>query len=691
VLRLAVLGGLSCVATLAHAASLEEDLGRNDVRIWSAPFRLAEGGSVAGLDLPERLDRLGYQRVHDRPGEPGEYFWGNRVFWIYRREHRYAGKDRPARLLGLRLRERDGAIVAALLPDGREQKLGRAKGLWLEPELLSESLSGDRAQRVPIDLDALPEHVWKPVLAAEDARFFEHAGLDGRALARAALANVKAGEVTQGGSTITQQLVKNRDLTPKRSLGRKTSEAVRALNLEAEYDKREILQAYLNQVYLGHVEGLAIHGLGTAARIYFSRDGADLTLAQAALLAGMIQGPNRLSPLRHPDRARERRDWVLERMAELGWAPVREIADARATPIDVRLDAPRPPDALHFLDWINDEVEQQFPERADKDRGFVIETTLDARLQRFAQEAVEEHLRSMRRENRSLRDKDLNAALVVLDGKSGEVLAHVGGDPADRADRFDRARRARRQPGSSAKPLLLLEAFQDCGEQRPLNPSTRVADEPLRIELPSGPWEPGNYDDRYRGVIDVRESLRLSLNVPFVRIARHCGFEATAATMRRAGLQLPEDPPPSFSLGAVETSPLELAGAYTVFASPGKAARPLAIRRIEKPSGNRMATFKPRRSVVVSGSTAYLIHDLLRDAVEAGAPGGAPSSRASRWRARRARPAMRGLPARPAASSPWPGSAWTRPAPPVWAARAMPPRCGSASWSVPSRPDRRVS
>jgi penicillin-binding protein 1B len=621
-----VCAGLSgCLFTLflpivapTEAGSLDDDLGRNDTRVWSAPFRLDDGGSVEQLDLPQRLEDLGYVRVHQRPTAPGEFFWGHEVFWIYRREHRHAGKRRAARLFGLKLRKRDGGISGVLLPDGTDLELTEARGLWLEPELLAESLAGDRAVREPIDLDELPRHAWRAVLAAEDARFFEHAGLDGKSLARAALANVKAGEVTQGGSTITQQLVKNRDLTPKRTLGRKASEAARALALEADYDKREILQSYLDQVYLGHVDGLAVHGLGAASRVYFSKPATELDLGEAALLAAMIQGPNRLSPLRHPQRARERRDWVLSRMAELGWAGVREVAEARNADVRVRPSPPRVPAAVHFLDWVGHQVEEAFPARVEKGRGIVVETTLDPRLQRFAEQAVEQQLAEMRRSDHSLRGRELAAALVALDAATGEVLAYVGGDPANVADRFDRVRRARRQPGSSVKPLLLLEAFEDCGDRSPLNPASRVADEPLRIDLPSGPWEPGSFDGRFRGVVDLRESLRLSLNVPFVRVARWCGFETTAERMRIAGLDLPVEPPPSFSLGALETTPLDLAGAYTVFATRGKAARPLGIRRIEKPGGKRLAAYKPRRRKVVRSSTAYIVHDLLRDAVERG-------------------------------------------------------------------------
>jgi membrane peptidoglycan carboxypeptidase len=194
----------------------------------------------------------------------------------------------------------------------------------------------------------------------------------------------------------------------------------------------------------------------------------------------------------------------------------------------------------------------------------------------------------------------------------------VGGDPRDEKDRFDRVRRARRQPGSAVKPLILLEAFQDCGRRKPLNPSSRVADEPLRIELPSGPWEPENFDGIFHGVIDVRTALRHSYNVPFARVAQWCGPNEVAATMRKAGLSVADDPPPSFALGSLEVTPLELAGAYTVFATPGQAWRPRGIRRVERPSGKRMDRFESRRHVVVHASTAYLVRDLLVDTVGRG-------------------------------------------------------------------------
>lgn len=615
-----VLSLLVCAALvpLSLGAGLEEELGRSEVRVRSAAYPLVAGRSVAQSGLVERLERLGYERVRQRPEVPGRFFYGHEVFWIYRHAHRYRGRDHAATLIGLQLREGQGMILGARGIDGSDYPLEHDDVLWLEPETIAESLDGDRADRVRIRLDELPEHAWRALLAAEDARFFAHSGVDGRSVARAALANLKKGGVAQGGSTITQQLIKNRELTPKRTFGRKISEAVRATMLEAQYDKREILQAYLNQVYYGHVGGLAIHGIGTAARAYFSKDASKLDLAESALLAAIIQGPNRLSPQRHPDRAKERRDWVLERLEELGWVGTDELERARRSAIRVRESKPGSEAPPHFLSWVSQITSAEAGSRLEEGRGVVVETTLDPHLQRLARRIVREQLAELRGQHARLRREPLSAALVALDSRTGDVLAYVGGDPAAVGDRFDRVRQAQRQPGSAIKPFVLLEAFEHCGRRQPLHPASRVADEPLRIDLPSGAWEPENYDRRFRGVIDVRTALAESRNVPLVRIARWCGLEPTARKFERLGLELPDDPPPSFVLGSVETTPLRLAAAYTVLSSPGDALEPRPVRRIEKPGGRRLAELRTRSQRVARPGTAYLVRDLMRSAVVSG-------------------------------------------------------------------------
>lgn len=612
----------STSATLPAAAEpnpLLQELGRNESRVYSAPFAIPLGVKVKDLALEQRLEQLGYERVQTRPEVPGTYFWGHDVFWIFRPACRVDGKDHKARLFGLVLNRDDGLIVGTR--DHRAHTVA-PKHLWIEPLLLAESLDGRRAVRRPTRLDRLPDHVWKAVLAAEDGRFFDHVGVDSRSVARALLANFKAGKIEQGGSTITQQLIKNRDLSPKRSVGRKASEALRALALEATYSKRHILEAYLDQVYLGHLDGLAVHGLATAAQGYFGKAPEALDLAQAALLAAMIQGPNRLSPQRNPGAAAERRNWVIDRMVELDWVDIDAADAARAKQPRLRRKPLEKPDGLPALPWIRETVARALPDRVEQGRGVVAWSSLDPYLQQVAEKESELWMRELKKTHKRLRKAPLSMALVSVDASTGDVLAVVGGDP-QKGGEFDRSRKARRQPGSTLKPLLLLEAFERCGRRDPVYPARRIVDEPLTLELPSGPWSPKNSDGEHRGVVDVRRALRESLNVPFVRLAEWCGRSAMADRLQEVGLAMPDAPPPSFALGALEVSPLELARAYTVVAGEGVLREPSPIFRLERPSGRRAARIKTESRRVVDAATAFLVHDLMLDVARDGTAQGA--------------------------------------------------------------------
>jgi membrane carboxypeptidase/penicillin-binding protein len=271
-----------------------------------------------------------------------------------------------------------------------------------------------------------------------------------------------------------------------------------------------------------------------------------------------------------------------------------------------------------FVAWLAQEVDREEAWRAGHGQGFLVESTLDPWLQRLAEDAVRSQLAALRREHARLRGAGLSAALVALDARTGAVLAYVAGDPDAAAGGFDRARAARRQPGSVVKPFVALEALDGCGRREPLTASSRIADEPLSIELPSGRWTPENFDRRFVGPVLLREALAESRNVPVVRIARWCGFDATAATFERAGFELPPDPPPSFVLGAVESTPLAVARAYTVFATPGRALEPFPIRRIETSSGLGVERGRGGSRRVASEASAFIVRDLLRSAVEHG-------------------------------------------------------------------------
>jgi membrane peptidoglycan carboxypeptidase len=305
-------------------------------------------------------------------------------------------------------------------------------------------------------------------------------------------------------------------------------------------------------------------------------------------------------------------------MEELGWATAVEVAQAKAAPVTARPSRLERRAPVHLLGWVQEVVEAAAPNRAGEGRGFLVETTVDPYLQELAERAVERRLAELSRDHPRLRGSSLSAAAVVLDARTGAVLAAVGGRPDDPPGAFDRVRSAKRQPGSVVKPFVVLEAIDDCGGRDPLTASSRIADEPISLPQAGGDWEPHNFDDRYLGPVLLREALAESRNVPAVRIARWCGFDDTAALFERAGLELPPSPPPSFVLGAVETSPLAVARAFTVFATPGRVLEPFPLARVSASDGSSIERWRPRATEVADRAAAYIVRDLLRSAVEEG-------------------------------------------------------------------------
>lgn len=601
---------------LAEGSRLELEVGRSETRVYSSSTPLEIGERVGDLGVSRRLDRLGYRRVRGRrPNVPGEYFWGFDYFWIYQRAHLLSGqKIVPAALFGLELTRPHGEISGTVEVGADGQVVASKRRAYVEPELLFESLSERRAQRVPVEIEALPDVVWQAVVAAEDGRFFDHRGVDGRGIARALLRNARAGKVKQGGSTITQQLIKVRELTPKRTLGRKVSEGLRALALEAEHTKEEILQAYLNSVYFGSVDNVSLYGIGAAARGYFGVPATELTLDQASVLAGIIQSPNRLTPARHREAARDRQLYVLGRMAELGFISAEQSQAATLPRVRSGNLSTGPTTTLRNA--LREVVEDR-SERLDDGRGVVVRTALDPWLQEVAEESVASLLKRFDRE------QGVSAALVAARISDGRIVAYVGGDPGA-GDGFDRVQ-SMRQPGSTVKPFVAVEALDRCGEREELHLGSRIRDAELTLELPSGSWTPRNSERDYRGVVDLRGTLVDSLNVPTVRVARWCGFEAVAERFEAFGLDLPAERPPSFVLGAVETSPLELLSAYQALAAQGSTERIVLVDSLELPGGRRLGSRFGERGGSrrpVRSSTAHIVREALEDVTEGWGPEG---------------------------------------------------------------------
>lgn len=596
----------------AAAKDLDDVVGRTELVVRSAPYAFVVGRSVQEQALAERLARLGYRRVEGEPTEEGTFAVDGRSWQIHRRGHRIASRDLGSMRIVLEVD--DKGVVRGLRTPGATPLREGARGVWLEPEVLATSWQADRAREVPVALDDLPDHAWQPLLALEDHRFFEHAGVSGRALARATLANARAGGVSEGGSTLTQQLIKNRDLKPRRSVDRKASEAVRALALEASWTKREILEQYLNSVYYGHVDGVGIYGIGQASRTWFGKDASELALHEAALLAAMVQAPNGMNPVRHPERARERRDKAISRMVELEWLDAATGASARGRPLGVDVHAPSRASTRHLLDRVRQVAEEDAAHRLERKLGFEVDTTVDPWLQQRTLEHTGAWLDTLRRDHRRLRGAPLHAVVVVMDAGTGDVLAYVGGDPGAADDGFDRARRAARQPGSTVKPFILLEAYDSCGSERPIRPSSLLSDKAITLDG----WTPRNADGRFGRPLPAHDALVQSRNTPFVRLADHCGTGAVADRMRQAGLDLPDTPSPAFLLGAVETTPLSLLEAHSLFANGGVTSRPRVVSRLGRPNGTRTGGEGEHHRRVASAGPTWLVDQALHDVVDKG-------------------------------------------------------------------------
>jgi len=465
--------------------------------------------------------------------------------------------------------------------------------------------------RVPYRLEHVSDRLVQAVLAVEDQRFYSHHGLDLRRIAGAALANLKSGSIRQGGSTITQQLAKNLYLSSRRTPLRKLREAAMALALEDRYDKATILEAYLNEIYLGQDGGDPIHGVGAAARYYFGKSAGELTLGEAALLAGMIRAPNRYAPTRNAKAARERRDLVLRLMIEQERTTEKAATRARRERIATRARPRAEVAAPWFRDFVLARLKEEHGGKAPPARGAAVVTTLDAGLQQAANRAVRQGLDR-------LGVKGAQAALVALDPRRGEVLALVGGREYG-ASQFNRAVQARRQPGSAFKPVVALAALGRSGPGQPrFTLASVVEDTPLRVNTAAGPWVPANYDGAFRGPVTFREAMEQSLNVPFARIGLAVGPARIAATGRRLGIVSPLQPVPSLALGASEVTPLELTQAYGVLAAGGYRAELTTLLGVVDRDGAWQTTPARPGEQVADAAEIYLVTSALEGVIARG-------------------------------------------------------------------------
>jgi penicillin-binding protein 1B len=608
-------------------------------RVFARPLDLRNGQSLTDRQLVDRLNDLGYaQRA--RPEKPGEFAVDTGVVAIMPRGTEFAGQvvrvvfQKPATV------RTDSKRPAPPKPADRIEQLeiGTAvsEHATLDTPMLTALISGEREKRRKVALSIIPPHMVKAVLAIEDHRFYDHPGIDPIGIAGAVASYVRGRRTFMaGGSTITQQLVRNVFL-PKfqgmtlqtaraRSFRRKLIEAWVSLVLDRRATKDEILEMYLNDVPLGQRGSFAIFGVATAARLFFGKDVSNLSLAEAATIAGLIQSPSALSPFNNPTRCRERRNVVLQAMVDAGYVPADAAERAAAEPLLVvqrALEAEAP----YFVDFVGRTLDEHYPGLTTTTNQEVnVYTTLDLHLQRLAQDAVRAGLTHVDELlSRRKRQGHAEAALIAVDPRTGEILAFVGGRSYNQSQ-YNRAIVSRRQPGSVFKPFVYLAAFEQAATdgRTDVTPASIVSDEPETFEFEDQVWTPENYEKEYDGPVTYRRALAHSRNLATIRVAQSAGYDRVADFWKTLGVGTPPKPYPSIALGVFEATPYEIATAYMLFPNGG-ALRPLTpILKITRGAKDvtKESPGEPRH--VARAETTFLVTNMMRSVLNEGTGAGA--------------------------------------------------------------------
>jgi len=608
-------------------------------RVFARPLALQTGQSLSQAELVSRLNDVGYAQraVVERAGD---FAIDHNTVVLQSR-----GGDRAGALVTVSFPEPPVARKkAAKPPPPPPQRIVRIQAagkplerITLDAPLLTAFMTGSREKRRRVALEEIPARVREAVLAIEDRRFYYHPGVDPIRMVGALLTNIFGDRpYLVGGSTITQQLARNMFLsdqmieeqqTRQRSYGRKMLEQFMSIVLETRATKDEILELYLNDVYLGNRGSFALHGVAEASKSYFAKDVRNLTLSEAALLAGSIQSPQIHSPFNNPERAKERRGVVLRAMADAGYITADAADRASREPIAV-VARSVDNEAPYFVDYIGDRLETDFPGAEAKPGALDIFTTLDLNLQRYAQDAVNAGITNVDGilAKRKRGPKRLaQASLVAVDPRTGEILAFIGGRSYSQSQ-FDRAAYARRQMGSTFKPFVYLAAFERAAAEgvNDITPATIVVDEPTTWSFDDQEWSPKNYDGEYDGPITLRRALAMSRNIAAVKVAEQTGYNRVVALWKKAKVGVADQvkPYPSMALGTAELTPMEVAEAYTLFPNHGAIKK---LRSIISITSGKDA-LKPKVETgptVARPTTAFLVTNMLRSVINEGTGAGA--------------------------------------------------------------------
>jgi len=585
-------------------------------RLYSDGFELSEGRDLPAYSLLARLARLGYRRVESGPSHPGEFVLAGKELRIALREFDYPEGHFAGDRVRLQFRGNQIRRITSLDSGHHLEKIR------IEPELIATFYQQVQEERTWYSLKQFPDPLRRAVLSVEDRNFYHHAGVDPKGLLRALLVDVSKGKAVQGGSTITQQLAKNLYANRKRDLVRKALETAAAIMLELRYTKEQILEAYLNEVYMGQRGPVAISGMGEAARFYFRKRPSELSVPESALLAGMISSPGLYNPYRNPKAALARRNRVLNSMVETGDLNKKAAEAVKQSELGVTRQRPINYRAPYLVDFLEEEVRRAFPDSPPSGAGLRIFSSVDPDLQEQAEEALGAGLDRLEKGYPVLRKNpkgSLQGALVTIRVSDGAILALVGGRDY-RVSQFNRTYQAHRQPGSLFKPFVYLAGFVRSQSEPGFSftAATPLEDTPLELVSGDKPYVPQNYDHQFHGTVSARRALEESMNVATLRAEEKVGLDPIIALAGRCGVEERLPKVPSLALGTAEVTPLEMAAAYTTLASGGIHHPVWAIRSITDRKGRSLEPEAPSSSRVVSPQAAYLITDLLKGVLTRG-------------------------------------------------------------------------
>lgn len=556
-------------------------------RVFARPLELFNGQQLYADHLEQELKLLSYVKLDKPPtiNETGQYYRKGDDFQIVTRGFQFAEDIERPRSIKVSLAR--GKVTSLALANEQEP----LPVMRVEPVLIGNFYPSQNEDRVLVRLKDVSPLLVNGLLAVEDKKFYEHQGVNPMAIARAMVTNLKAGQTVQGGSTITQQLVKNFYLTNERSWERKLKEALMALLLELHYDKQEILEAYLNEIYLGQDGSRAIHGFGLAAQFYFNRTIRELKSDQIALLIGLAKGAAFYDPRRFPERALERRNIVLSVMEQEGVLTKAEAVEARSRPLGV--SEHRPSGASPFpayLDLVRTQLQRDYREEDLRSEGLLIFTSMDPIVQLTAEQIVIKRVQQLERANRIPKNK-LSGAMIISNVQGGEVIALVGGLDV-RYPGYNHALIAQRQIGSLVKPAIYLAAFENKGKYSSLG--ERVSDGPVTVKIGRNKyWQPGNYDQRFTGVMTVMQALMMSRNTPAVRVGVEVGLDKVIKTLGELGIKKDIPAYPAILLGALELTPFDVQQMYQTLAANGSYSPLKSIRSVMNVSNGKTLTRYP--------------------------------------------------------------------------------------------------